>query len=229
MPRSRMSRRKWLARGLVLLIAGGLATAGLLYQRWTNPTAVRQQVIEQVVSHFVGVHVTLESARMRLLGEIAVRELRLSRRDDLDRTDFAYFPSAIIYHDKEQLLDGRLAIRKLELHRPRLRVIRRRDGSWNLDERILGPTEGKQLPTIVFQQATILIEDESAAPGTPPVELRNVNLTLINDPVTTMVFEGVGTADVAKTVRVSGKWQRNNNDITLAIEMDGIPVGPALV
>src|SRR5262245_53238847 len=123
-----MSRRKWLARGLVLFVVVGLAAAGLLYQRWTNPAAVRQQVVDQLGSHFVGVQVTLESARLRLLGGIGVRELRLSRRDDLDRTDFAYFPSAIIYHDKEQLLEGRLAIRKVELHQPRLRIIRGHDG-----------------------------------------------------------------------------------------------------
>ena len=71
-----MSRRKWLARGLVLLIVAGLAAAGLLYQYWTNPTAVRQQVINQLATHFVGVHVSLESSRLRLLGGIAVRELR---------------------------------------------------------------------------------------------------------------------------------------------------------
>lgn len=224
-----MSRRKWLARGLVLLIAGGLAAAGLLYQRWTNPAAVRQQVLEQVAAHFVGVHVSLESARLRLLGGIAVRDLRLCRRDDLDRTDFAYFPSAVIYHDKEQLLDGRLAVRKLELHRPRLRVIRGRDGRWNLAG-ILGPVEpDKQLPTIVMQQATVVVEDQSAAPGTPPIEVRNVHLTLINDPLPTVAFEGTGTSDVARTVRVRGKWQRATGDTDLTIELDGIPVGPALV
>lgn len=223
-----MSRRKWLARGLVLLIVAGLAAVGLAYQHWTNPAAVRQKVVDQVTSHFVGVQVSLESARLRLFGGIAVRELRLSRRDDLERTDFAYFPSATIYHDKEQLLEGKLAVRKIELHRPRLRIVRHRDGRWNVAG-VLGPVEpDKQIPTLVFQQATLVIEDQTAAPGTPALELRQVQLTLINDPLPTVRFEGTGTSDAVKTVRVHGQWQRLSGETRVTIEADGIPVGPAL-
>jgi hypothetical protein len=224
-----MSRRKWLVRGLVLLAVGALAAAGLLYRYWTNPQAVRHQVIEQVRAHFVGVQVTLETANLRLFGGIAVRELRLSRRDDLDHTDFAYVPSGVIYLDKEQLMAGKRAVRKLELYRPRLRVLRGRDGRWNLAG-ILGPVEPDQpLPLIVLRQATITIEDATAVPGTPPLELRDVNLTLVNDPLPTVVFEGTGTSDAARTVCVRGQWQRATGEAALHVEADGIPVGPDLV
>ena len=77
-----------------------------------------------------GANVTVESARLRLLGGTAVSELRMARRDDADMTNFLHVPSAVIYHDKEHLLGGRLAIRKMELERPRLRVVRDADGRY---------------------------------------------------------------------------------------------------
>src|SRR5581483_2698577 len=40
-----MSWRKWFVRGLVFSIMGGMGCAALLYQRWTDPAAVRQHVI----------------------------------------------------------------------------------------------------------------------------------------------------------------------------------------
>ena len=84
-----MPWRKWLVRGLVLLTAVGLTAAGLVYQRWTNPEAVRRQVMDKLASHFLGATVSLDSARLRLLGGIGVSELRLARRDDPDRLDKA--------------------------------------------------------------------------------------------------------------------------------------------
>src|SRR5437763_1856495 len=40
-----MSWRKWLVRTVVFSIAGGLASAGFLYERWTNPAAIREQAL----------------------------------------------------------------------------------------------------------------------------------------------------------------------------------------
>src|ERR1051325_3509815 len=101
-----MRLRKWLVRGLVFGVLFGMALAVLIYQRWTDPAAVRQQVVAALEQQFPGADVALESARLRLLGGILLTELRMVRRDDLTRADFLYIPSAVIYHDKEQLLDG---------------------------------------------------------------------------------------------------------------------------
>src|SRR5438067_1952616 len=107
-----MTGRKWMVRGLVFGAFGGIAAAALLYQVWTNPTATRRQVHDQLEKTFVGARVSLESARLRLLGGISFTDLRMSRRDDLDQADFLYVPTGIIYHDKERLANGDLAVRK---------------------------------------------------------------------------------------------------------------------
>src|SRR5262245_53585957 len=105
-----MALRKWAVRSLVFTLAAGLAAAGLAYHHWTNPTVVRQRVLARLAEYLPGASISLESAHLRLLGGISVSELRLTRRDDPVRGEFAYFPAGTIYHDKEELLNGRLAV-----------------------------------------------------------------------------------------------------------------------
>src|SRR5262249_21163989 len=128
-----MAWRKWIVRGLVFSILGGLGCAVALYLRWTNPAPVRQPVMGRLEALFPRAPISLDSARLRLLGGISLNELRLTRRDDPEQTELAHIPSAVVYHDKEKLLEGTLNIRKVELHRPRLRLIRYPDGRWNVD------------------------------------------------------------------------------------------------
>src|SRR5262249_55466175 len=151
--------RKWLVRTLVFTVVAGLAAGAVFYQRWTNPAAMRGLVTDKLAGQFQGVGVTLEAAQLRLLGGLAICDLRLTRADHPDHAEFLYVPPGILYHDKEQLLDGKLAVRKVELYRPRLRVVRSPEGTWNLAG-ILGPIDpNEHVPTIVIHQGTILLED----------------------------------------------------------------------
>src|SRR5216683_2564589 len=98
-----------------------------------------------------------------VLGGMAFNDLRLSRKDDPEKQEFLYVPSGIIYHDKEHLRDGRVAVRKIELLRPRLHIIRDKDGRLNV-ENVIGPVNLKErMPTIVIQQGTILFEDRTVS------------------------------------------------------------------
>src|SRR5262249_60312669 len=108
-----MAWRKWVVRSLVFLMAAGLAIGAFAYQHWTNPAIVRQQVLARLGDYLPGAIVSVESARLKLLGGISVTELRLTRRDEPGKADFAYFPSGTIYHDKDRLFrHGKLAIPK---------------------------------------------------------------------------------------------------------------------
>lgn len=224
-----MFLRKWLVRGLVFLSLGGILAAGYLYQRWTNPNAVRRQVVAKLREMFPGADVTLDSARLRLLGGIALSELRLTRRDDADKGELAYLPSGIIYHDKEQLLDGGLAIRKVELHHPRLRIVRRQDGTWNLAALQSSKPTKKPMPTIVITNGTILLEDQLACPGKPPIEISDVSLTILNEPAAIVAFEGEGHSSLAGAIQIHGTWQRDTGALALHLQAASIPVGPPLV
>jgi hypothetical protein len=225
-----MSWRKWLVRLLVFSVFAGGACAVALYQRWTDPAVVRQQVIERLEALFPGAAVSLESARLRLLGGIVLNELRIVRRDDPDRHDILHVPSAVVYHDKEHLLDGKIAFRKVELHRPRLRLQRGRDGAWNLagltDE---APAGIEQLPTLVIQQGIVSLDDRLTRPGTPPLEVSDVNLTIINDPLPTVTCSGSAASDSLGALQLSGTWQRDTGAIGLSAQVAGVPLTPQLI
>jgi hypothetical protein len=226
-----MAWRKWLVRGLVFAILGATALGAVAYQAWTNPAAVRAQVLDHVRRRFADgvVSVSLESARLRLLGGIAVGELRVARTDGLDRKDFLYVPSAVIYHDKERLGHGAFSIRKIELHRPQLRVVRERDGRCNLSG-LCAPGGCKEpLPAVVVEQGTVLLEDRGTAPGAPVLEIKDVALTAVEDPPGVVTVAGSGRTDVAGPVRFGAVVQRATGDVTITLDATAVPVGPDLV
>ncbi|MFN4259010.1 MAG: AsmA-like C-terminal region-containing protein [Gemmataceae bacterium] len=235
-----MSWRKWLIRSLVLSVVVVGASALWVFQSYTNPAAMRQQVIAKLGSHFPGATITVDRASLRLLGGISVTDMRMTRRDDPDKLDFFYAPSSIIYHDKELLLQGKLAIRKIELFRPRLHVIRSSNGQWNLSDILSAVDPTKSLPTIVIHDATILFEDRhvggdrrsgSSTPAANVVrlEIKDVDMTLLNDPLPTVLFRGKGQAELMEAVHVTGKWQRANREFVLNLEAPNIPVGLPLI
>lgn len=224
-----MAWRKWLVRGLVLTILGAVGAVVWLYLRWTNPAAIRQQVLDKLSIQIPGAVVTLDSARMRLLGGIAINELRLARRDDPNKTDFAYLPSAIVYHNKEQLLDGKLAIRKVELYRPKLRLVRASDGRWNLAGLFAPGEPDTPIPTVVIQEGTIVIEDFALNPSGQAVELKNVNVTLLNDPLPRVAFKGAAKVEPLGALQFHGTWQRTNDALALSVEVPALEIQSTMV
>src|SRR5262245_48156957 len=97
-----MAWHKWFVRGLVFTIFAGAVLATLAYQHWTNPAAVRMQVLAKSLATFPGALVSLDSASLRILGGIQIRELNVTRRDD-PAAEVAHVPFAILYHNKEKM------------------------------------------------------------------------------------------------------------------------------
>ncbi len=219
--------RKWIVRGLVFSIVGGCAVAAWLYQRWTNPSAVRQQVLLKLQQMFPGATVTLDSARLRLLGGISLTELRLTRREGGERPDLLHIPSAVLHHDKEKLMDGVLQLRKVELREPRLHLVREKDGSWNI-EGLTGADQPRELvPTFVIRNGTLTFEDRSGS-DFPRVEIHGVNLTLINDPAATLIVDGTARCDLFGALQLRGSWDRDERGLSLSVRSEGLPITNAL-
>jgi hypothetical protein len=224
-----MSWRKCLVRSLVFSVLGALLLGAGVYALWTNPAAVRQLVEDQLGTRFVRITVHLGSARLRLLGGILVQELRMARTDGLDSSDFLYVPSAVIYHDKEHMLEGKVLVRKVELSGAMLRLIRDRDGRWNLDG-ILGPTDlNERLPTLVVRNGTVVVEDRRLVPGAPLVELHNVNLTIVNDPLPTLQIVCSAQTDVLGPVRFRASVSRETLTAGVQLDLAEVPIGADLL
>ena len=119
----RLTLRNWLIRGLILAGVAALVGLGWVANSWVSPERVRDQVIASLNEQFDGVDIQIGSAHMRILGGIAVSDLKLSRRGSPSDQAFFVAPSAVLYHDKEQLNRGRLVIKKIELENPELTLV----------------------------------------------------------------------------------------------------------
>src|SRR5579883_166424 len=224
-----MTWRKWLVRSLVFSVLGLAILVALLYEAWTNPAAVRRQVLAKLHKIFIGATVNIDTARLRLLGGIGVRDLRMARRDELDRGDFLYVPSAVIYHDKEHLLDGTLGVRKIELDRPRVRVVCERDGRINLSGLLAPPDLNERVPTLIVRRGVLVIEDRRGPSPTVLLEIKDLNLTVVNDPLSTLVIKGNGQSDALGAVRIDARFYRPSDAASAVVELPEVPVGPPLV
>ena len=223
-----MTWKKWVIRGficsfLLLLIAGGG-----LFALWTNPEAMCQLVQEKLGQRFVDVNVQASSARLRLLGGIQVKGLRVARSQGIEKQDFLYVPTTVLYHDKEQVLEGKVAIRKVEMERPQIRIIRERDGKFNVSDILGEPNLAERLPTVVLRAGKLTFEDRAAGPGVPVLEINDLQLTLFNDPLPILTIEGTGEVDVFGPVRLRGTITRATSAVHLEIDHPDISVNEEL-
>ncbi len=223
-----MRVRNWLIRGLILAGVAFLAALGWVANSWISPERVREKVILTLSEQLDDVDIHVGSARMRILGGIAVSDLRLTRRGTAPDQPFLTVPNAILYHDKEQLNHGRLVIRKVEMDGPIFRIERSADGKWSLTDVLHTAPADRPLPTFVVKNGTFAIIDH-APNGLPPVALTGVNCTLLNDPLPMLTVQAVGKAKGYGPVAIRGRLNRINGHLALSVDLARFPLGAAAV
>lgn len=220
-----MRVRSWLIRGLILAGVAALAALAWLANSWVSPERVREKVIATLAEQLEGVDVHVGSARLRILGGIAVSDLRLTRRGDPPDRPFLTVPGAVLYHDKEQLNRGKLVIRKVELDGPVFVAERPAGGTWNVAG-VVRVTADKPVPTFVVKNGSVRVTD-GAPDGLPPVVLTGLHLTLLNDPLPTLTVQARAVASGYGPVSVRGRFNRLNGHLSLGTEAADLPLGPA--
>lgn len=223
----RLSVRNWLIRGLILAGVAALIACGWVANSWISPERIREQVIAALGEQLDGVEVQIGSAHMRILGGIAVRDLRLVRRGHPDDPPFFFAPSAVLYHDKEQLNRGRLVIRKIGLENPDLRLEREQNGQWNV-EAILRPGPADHpVPTFVAKGATLVIVDRAPG-GIPELRFNDAQFTLLNDPLPILTMTADATVQGFGAVQVRARFNRISKHTSIGLEMPEFPLGEVL-
>jgi hypothetical protein len=223
-----MRVRSWLIRGLILAGVAALAALAWYANSWISPERVREQVILTLNDQYDGVDVAVGSARMRILGGIAVTDLTLTRRGDPPDRPFLVVPTAILHHDKEQLNRGRLVIRKVEMDGPTFHIERSADGKWNVAEVIRPGTADKPVPTFVIKNGTVTVTDRTAG-GLPPVTLTAVQCTLLNDPLPTLTVQATAVAQGYGPVDIRGRLNRITKHLSVSADLSELPLGEAAV
>lgn len=228
--------RSWLIRGLILAALAGVVAAGWVAHDWVSPEKVREAVVAALREKFPDADVHVGTAQLRIFGGICVTDLRLTRKGESE--PFFVAPSAVLSHDKELLNRGELAIRKVELDGPTVRLDRRADGTWNVSGLTTSGSADQPVPTFVIKNATLLLTDHRPG-GLPPIALTGAKLNLLNDPVTMLKIEvqgtvvpapdgQVATGGLAVPVSVTAKLNRTTNGVQARVEVPDLAVGPDL-
>lgn len=219
-----MRVRSWLIRGWILAGVAAIVALAWFANSWVSPERVREQVIRTLAAQFEDVDIHVGSARLRILGGIAVTDLRLTRRGDPPEEPFLVVPHAILYHDKEKLNHGYLVIRKVELEGPTVRLERSPTGRWNLADVIKPGPADKPIPAFVIKNGTLAVTDRT--PGAlPPVTFTAVQGTLLNDPLPTLTLQGAAVTAEFGGVSVRGRFNRITNHLGLSVELSELPLG----
>jgi hypothetical protein len=209
--------RVWLFRMTVCVFAAAACAAGWFTYLNTNSDAIRRKVIEELQAQFVNVDVDMGSAWLQPLGGICVHDVRIIRRDD-PSNPLLVVPSAVIHFDKEQLTQGRLIIRKIELQEPTLLLRRDVEANWNLNCLASRGHGDGSVPLVVVRRGTVIYEDRSGAVNRPRIEMRDVNFTVVNDPLPLVQVNGHGASPLGP-LKWDLKWQRIQHVLTGNVEL----------
>jgi len=123
-------RLRWIALGVAVLLLGGVAAALVLAQRMI---AANRDRIVAAAEAGLGRPVEVEGIDVRLLGRPGVRLTQVAIGEDpaFGSDPFVQARSATVVPRLWPLLEGRIEIARIELDRPRVRLVRGADGAFN--------------------------------------------------------------------------------------------------
>jgi AsmA-like protein len=221
-----MAWRKLVIRVLVLVMLATTAVGYFFYERYIDPAAVRQSVLAELTKQFPGAEVRLGSADLRLLGGVELLNLELSRRDEPGGGSFAAFPSVVLRHDKEELARGRLVIRRIEAKGPRLTIVRRADGTWNMQGIARGDCGATPAPVMEVQQGTLVFLDQAS--GSTRLTLEDVVVKAMPYAAGGIRIEASGKSDVLGQMTINGTVDQTSGALQLKAEFPNAELGPTL-
>ena len=210
----------------ILGVPGRAGGRSVLGYSWMRPEFIRSELIQQLTGKFNDVDVQVQTARLRFLGGITVSDLKIIRQTDPTRTPFLHVPTAILHHDKEQLNNGRLVIRKVEMFKPRFQIERDLDGKWNFTEVMKPSSDEEPAPIFVLHDATIVLIDRIHGDA-PLAELKNVEATIVNDPAPIFTFQIRGTGRPTGPFTINAKYDKRAG-FAGSFDLPNIPIGPDL-
>ncbi|MFO0935140.1 MAG: hypothetical protein U0798_01325 [Gemmataceae bacterium] len=221
MPLRRPTR--WLVRGLIMAVLAAFG-GGIWYaQSWVDPEHVHAAVCTALQEQFPHSRVEVESVRLSVFGGITVTNLSVTWPGET--TPFFSAPTAIIAHDKERLNQGKLAIRKIELEKPKLRIECGPDGTWKLPGLDRDTPSDRAVPTFVVREASLHLLDRRAG-GYPELHIENAKMQLVNDPLPMLKVQGQATIAPYGDVILAAQFNRETNEAFVKVELPDVPIGP---
>lgn len=182
------------------------AAAGVVYALF-DAEAIKRQISEQVATKTGRVLTIGGEVGLSVWPELAVRAGRVSLSEADGKTDFAAIDSLRVAVAVMPLLSGRLEAREIEIDGLALTLIKRRDGSLNIDDLLAGQKEkpaGEAKP--------------AAAESSQPLQVDIAGLALRNARFTWRDQTTGKTTQLSSIDFSTGRLQADSAAATLAID-----------
>ncbi len=220
-------RTKWLIRTIGAVVLAIVGLAGIWLYGRMKPEEVRAQVLARLEEKFHGADIEVGSARLRLVGDIVVTDLRIIRRGDPNRTPILYVAEAIVRPDKAELANGRVAIRKIELTGAHIRLERDTQKKWNWEGlKPVEPSAQDGSPAVILKKAKIEVIDRAVG-STPVFEAFNIDGNILNNPAMVMDIDLKGNMLNSGSFQLKAKLEKGVG-ASFAGDIQGIELGPKL-
>lgn len=216
--------------GLLVLcsLAGGLWWA---YSYYTNSDTLARLIESEAPRYLPGGHLDVGHVEARFLGG-KFQLTHLSLRQAIDGLNFQALriPWLNIRYDPEAMLDGRFAPHEVVVMMPTLRLIQRKDGTWNLQGLFASPWPGshiKKLPVVWIKHGTVeLCDGPNGTEGIPI--LRDVAVKLEPTESGNIRFEGDAKGDAFDRITLEGTVNRATGVVTLKGDLTRLMISETL-
>ena len=179
----------------------------------------------------------LDVARVQVkpfAGKIILQNLSIVQNEDGISKLVGITPWVQVSYDPWALLDGKFDIKEVVVAQPKLRLRRRKDGTWNFEGLLASPwplPPGEYSPPVRIENGTVELVDEADGPETPPAAiLRDVSVRVASGDLhgTPIHFEGTAKGDLYENLKISGTFDRATGRATLSGDLNGLVISKNL-
>ncbi len=204
--------RKLVAWTAVLTLAIVVGATIAAYYYATESDALAECIEREVLRYLPGCRVKVLRAKVRpFAGKVTLDFTTISEVGDgpEPRAEVATLPYFQVRYDPWAMAKGRFEPREVVLGKPKLRLRRRPDGSWNFQGLLADPWPGPKggaTPPIRVTSGVIELEGEGQAPGAPLAILRDVGIEVPAraDPDAPFAFELEAKGGMFDRVQLAG-------------------------
>lgn len=230
---ARHRHRVWrvLGWGMVVVLASLAGGIWFAFNYLTSGETIARVIKAGLPRYLPHTRVEIGRARTSLVkGEIHISNLLIQQVIDGQLFPTLRLPWLRIRHNPRAMVDGRFEPTEVAVSQPTLRLIRRKDGSWNLDGLLADPWPGPPMNTPPIQILNGTVElydaDDPTAQGVPI--LRDVAIQLESAGKGKLAFEGTAKGDMFDRIGLAGTVDIETGRVEFSGDLTRLAISDAL-
>ncbi len=218
---------RWMMMSAVVLAGAGGAGAYWFFTRSND--LLKAELLRQLEERFPGSQFDLAQANFDWSGRVRAHQLQMTLPDDSEPALTA--AELVLTLDRDLLADSQtVLIQQLRLIKPRAKIVRLADQTWNWQRLRIQPMEGSVLPDIQLDYGSAVIDfADGVQPALPPVQCTELKLaaTAVTERGWSMTASGL--IDGMGPLNLSGEWHLDGRPWKCDAEVRGLLIDQSLI